>query len=201
MPPNSPWPTTAVRRISWTPYVSGCSGRRTRRSSPPTWPRSTAADTGDWKATSGQELVRVLRVDSPGEQLAAVGYKRHDGELTWAMSMGFAGRRHVGFGARLVRGRPGGAATATGAQARRRADASGEARWRAHGLLPVRASRSISPPTTLNWPPSPDRPYFTRRLPVVYVSAQFIGRWAVDRSLPPPSQGWGTCWSATVPSP
>ena len=142
----------------------------------------TAADTADWKATSGTEMVRALRVDTPAEQLAAVGYKRQEGDLTWAMSMGFSRQAADSWVSVRVscdgdRALPQSPTARKPVVVRTLLDRLGGG---VDGLLQVGEGPVLLGPDDLELAALCLTGQAGCRLPVVYVSAEFAGRWAVD---------------------
>lgn len=141
-----------------------------------------AADMTDWKATSAHELIRALRVDTPAEQLAAVGYKRQEGDLTWAMSMGFSRQAADTWVSVRVscdgdRALPQSPAARKPVVVRTLLDRLGGA---ADGLLQVGEGPVLLGPDDLELAALCLTGQAGCRLPVVFVSAEFAGRWAVD---------------------
>jgi hypothetical protein len=129
----------------------------------------TAPDLSDWTATSGHELVRVLRVETPGEQLAAVGCKRREG----AMSLAFSRQAADSWVSVRVSGMPARKPVVVRTLLERLGGG-------ADGLLQVRGEPYFLAPDDLELASLCLTGQAGCRLPVVYVSAEFVGRWAVD---------------------
>ena len=137
---------------------------------------------GDWSASRAHEVIRALHVQAPDDDAAAVGYQRHDGDLKWAIAIGFSRQdRDSWVSVRVSCEADGAAGRLPEAKkpvvVRTLLERLGGA---ADGLLTVQAEPYLLTPDDLELATLCLTGQAGCRLPVVYVSAEYAGHHAVD---------------------